>query len=152
MILRMVILRGIPLSVLGMAGMAWIWMLLDLPPIFLPILGVLPLTAGSFVAAHGAANRMRRHGLQTGLRCAAWLSGFWYAAVCLLTHCMGWMPAVLVTLPAGILGGICGVNRPSRALHPTSHLQTGMRQKWALRVQLFHKPKKVTAFRDDIKL
>lgn len=129
-VLRDVILLGAPISLLGLLGTAALLTVLELPLQWYPAAGALPLLCGCFFAGLSAGRRLRHSGWRCGAEAAFLLTVLWYAADCAL--CGGLRSPMLLTaaLPAGMFGGICGVNTklpaPHRRMHRAMHLRERM--------------------------
>lgn len=140
-ILRGVLLRGVPVSVLLMLGTA---LLLTVPDVSAGVYRVcagLPLLCGGFASGWYAGRRNRRHGLRDGLPAGCLLTAVWYASVRL----SGMHPGFPVLMPAVCLfamcGGAAGVNRkapePRQAPHGCIRMREGLR----LWIAMLRKPK-----------
>lgn len=129
-VLRAVICWGVPVSLLGLLGTAAVLTALELPLRWYPAAGALPLLCGSFGAGYSAGRRLRRGGWRCGAEAALLLTALWYAADCVI--CGGLRSPMLLTaaLPAGMCGGICGVNTklpsPHRRMHRAMHVRERM--------------------------
>lgn len=127
---RDIFLFGVPISLLGLLGTAALLTALELPLQWYPAASALPLLCGSFGAGCSAGRRLRHGGWRCGAEAAFLLTALWYAADCML--CGGLRSPMLLTaaLPAGMFGGICGVNTklpaPHRRMHRAMHLRERM--------------------------
>lgn len=140
-LLKSVLFIGLPLSLLGMLGMAAAVTAIDLPAGLLPILAALPLLLGAFCAALPAGRRLRRHGLRLGAACGAMLTAIWYLAACMLLHRLRLPLLCMLTLPAGMCGGVVGVNCAPIPLHRRQHLTNRAKKSLILKLELCRKPK-----------
>lgn len=132
-VLRCCLLRGIPVSAGLFLMLAAVVQRVDLPEGIFPMLAAMPAVFGSYLTGASAGRRMRRGGLRTGAASALLMTGLWYAAACVLAKKLP-VPALFgVSLPAGMLGGIRGVNRPAprrgRRLHRLPALAAAVRFK-----------------------
>ena len=98
---------------------------------------------GCFAAGYSAGKRRRRGGIVCGSMPALLLSAVWYAAACVLAGRlrMPWLLTVL--LPAGICGGICGVNTKLPEPRRRPHRLIAARERAVLRPMLLHRPKRI---------
>lgn len=142
MIGRMVLLRGIPISVTGMLGAAAMLSVLDFPSQGYGILGAVPLAIGTFSAARGAGRRLRRGGIAVGIRCAVLLTGLWYLAAMVWNGHFGRPLLFLLTIPFGIFGGIYGVNQSPKSTKIRAHLLTFLKARIRLIFSGLHKKRK----------
>lgn len=139
MILRMILLRGIPLSTLGMLGASAILCALDLPPAMYKPLASLPVMLGCFAAAEGAARHLRRGGIGIGIRCAALLTILWYLAARVNSGHFGTPLLFMFTITSGIIGGIYGVNQPQYRPKKGNHFWIGIFPRIHLFFGILHK-------------
>ena len=121
-----VLCSGLPASLLGMLGAAALLTVFDLPFPYHTAAATVPLLSGCFLAAYRAGRRQRRGGLHCGFLAAFLLTALWYAAACILSRRLYLPVILLLSLPCGMLGGVCGVNTrlpvPHRRLHAAKHL------------------------------
>lgn len=144
-ILRCCLLTGLPVSVFGLLGIALLLSVTEFSFSVYAAAAAIPILCGCFCAARSAGKHLRRGGMQTGLLCAAVLTGIWYAAVCLCTQQLR-MPVLLyAALPCGMLGGIFGVNTKLPRPKPVSHRAIALRAHAALIPGLLHQPPKKSA-------
>ena len=143
MILRGVLLRGVPVSVLLMLGAALLLTVPDVSAGVYRICAGLPLLCGGFAAGWYAGRRNRRHGLLDGLPAGCLLTGIWYAVVRLI----GMHPGFPAMLPAVCLlamcGGAAGGNRKAPEPRQKPHACIRLREGLRLRIAMRHKPKKM---------
>ena len=129
---------GLPVSAAGFAAAVLLAVYADLPRGMLAAAGALPLLAGCFSAGYAAGRRGRHGGLRCGAGAALLLCACWYAAACWMLHQLR-SPALFVTaIPAGCLGGVCGVTTALPVPHRRSHLPERLRTSFALLLR--HRP------------
>ncbi|MBR6760624.1 MAG: TIGR04086 family membrane protein [Oscillospiraceae bacterium] len=124
-----VLLIGIPISVLGMVCGALLATVMDLPAWGYGVLGTLALMAGCFYAGWFAGKRLRRHGLRWGLLCGAVVTTLWLLFAMVVTQSVGIPLLLLFTLPAGMVGGVLGVNGSAPIAGKRSHRMLHHKQK-----------------------
>ena len=116
-----VLCSGIPASLLGMLGIAALLTAVDLPFPFHTAAAAAPLLSGCFLAAYRAGKRQRRGGLYCGFLAAFLLTALWYAAACLFCRRLYLPVLLLLSLPCGMCGGVCGVNTQLPVPHRRPH-------------------------------
>ncbi|MBP0966497.1 MAG: TIGR04086 family membrane protein [Oscillospiraceae bacterium] len=136
------LLAGLPVSVLGFAGMTVLLTASELPQRFYAAAGALPLLAGCFCAGISAGRRRRRGGLKNGAFAALLLSLLWYAAACVMLRALRSPVLMLTAWPAGSLGGLFGVNTVLPLPGKRSHRRERLRVRCAMLFR--HRPKKIT--------
>ena len=102
------LLTGLPVSLLGILGLAALLSFAELPMQYYTAVAGLPLTAGCFAAGFVSGRSQRRGGGKTGAASALLLFAVWYAADCLYCGSLQSPRLLPVLLPFGICGGICG--------------------------------------------
>lgn len=120
-VVRACLLAGIPASAGLFLLLAAAVQRVDLPEAVFPMLAAVPVVAGSCLAGEAAGRRGRRGGLRLGAAAALLLTGLWCAAAGVL---MKKPPDPLlfgISVPAGMLGGIRGVNRPAPKIRRRLH-------------------------------
>ena len=120
LLVRCVLLYGVPVSAAGFFLSACVFSVLDLPFAVLTGLAAFPVMLGSWCTAAAAARRRRTHGIRCGLLCAGMLSGGWALLSALCTG-GGFPLCILLSLPCGIAGGVFGVNRRSLRIRRRFH-------------------------------
>ena len=137
------LLTGLPVTLLGILSLTGMLTVFDLPLRYYPAAAALPLLTGCFAAGYSAGKRRRRGGIVCGSMPALLLSAVWYAAACVLAGRlrMPWLLTVL--LPAGICGGICGVNTKLPEPRRRPHRLIAARERAMLRPMLLHRPKRI---------
>lgn len=143
--IRACLLAGMPVTLLGMLAAAGMLTVFDLPLRYYPSAAAIPLLTGCFAAGYSAGKRRRRGGIVCGSMPALLLSACWYAAACLLTGRLRSPLLLTVLLPAGISGGICGVNTKLPEPHRRPHRLIAARERAVLRPMLLHRPKRLAA-------
>lgn len=143
--IRACLLAGMPVTLLGMLTAAGMLTVFDLPLRYYPSAAAIPLLTGCFAAGYSAGKRRRRGGIVCGSMPALLLSACWYAAACLLTGRLRSPLLLTVLLPAGISGGICGVNTKLPEPHRRPHRLIAARERAVLRPMLLHRPKRLAA-------
>lgn len=138
---RACLLAGLPVSLLSLAGLAALLTFAELPLQYYAAAAALPLMAGCFAAGFSAGRRLRHGGIRNGSTAALLLSALWYAADCADCGEMRSPALLLVLLPCGICGGICGVNTPLPKPHRRLHGSRRMKEDLKLRRKLLHRPK-----------
>ena len=138
----MCLLAGIPVSAGLFCCTAALMTAADLPPGTEPAAAMLPLLAGCFVSGEAAARRLRRRGLQAGACSALLLTGIWYAAACIVLHRLLLPFALLLTVPAGMLGGMTGAALNAPRIRRRTHLVSFFRPRIRLFGAMLHQPKK----------
>lgn len=141
-ILRDCLFAGVPASVLGLLGTAALLTGLDLPLQWYPAAAALPLLCGCFAAGFSAGKRLRRCGWRCGAEAALLLTLLWYAADCLICGVLRSPMLLLVTLPAGMCGGVCGVNTRLSSPRKRMHWAVHLRERLILLPKLLHQPEK----------
>jgi len=139
---KMCLLAGIPVSAGLFCCTAALMTAADFPPGAEPAAAMLPLLAGCFVSGEAAARRLRRRALQTGALSALLLTGIWYAAACIILHRLPLPFALLLTVPAGMLGGMTGAARNAPRIRRRTHLVSFLRPRIRLFGAMLHQPKK----------
>lgn len=129
-ILFAVMFCGIPVSMLGMLAAAVLLTFIDLPFAFYSVSAAVPLLCGCAAAGYRCGKRLRSRGMRCGLLSALLLTGFWYAAVCLFSRKLQIPVLLLLCLPCGMSGGVCGVNTqlpiPRRRSHAVFRIPFGL--------------------------
>ena len=143
--IRACLLAGMPVTLLGMLTAAGMLTVFDLPLRYYPSAAAIPLLTGCFAAGYSAGKHRRRGGIVCGSMPALLLSACWYAAACLLTGGLRSPLLLTVLLPAGISGGICGVNTKLPEPHRRPHRLIAARERAVLRPMLLHRPKRLAA-------
>jgi putative membrane protein (TIGR04086 family) len=141
-ILRGCLLSGLPVSLILTAALAALLTAFDLPLLWYPAAAALPLLAGCFCAGFTAGKAARFHGLRCGAAAAFLLCLLWYAAVCITGGGLRNPLLMLIALPCGMCGGICGVNTRQPVPRRHSHTALHLRENAVLRRKTMHKPKK----------
>lgn len=120
-IVRNVLTWGMTVSIVGMAGAAWFWLVMDCSERAAGIFGAVPLLLGAFCASLPSGRRLRRNGLAVGAVCGGLLTLLWYIAASV--YCGVWrLPMLLVlTVPVGMAGGVVGVNCPPEPIRRRLH-------------------------------
>lgn len=133
---------GLPVSLLGFAGVTLLLTSVDLPQRFYALAGTLPLLAGCFGAGMSAGRRRRRGGLKNGAFAALLLCMLWYAAACAVLRELRAPVLLLTAWPAGSLGGLLGVNTALPLPGRRSHRRERLRVSCAMLFR--HRPPKIT--------
>ena len=141
-VLRMCLLAGIPVSAGLFFCAAALLTAADLPPLVCRLAALLPILAGSFAAGAAAARRLRHRGLRNGAAAALFLTLLWYAAACIVHGCLFSPVTLLLTLPAGMLGGVIGVGMRAPVPSRRHHISGFLRARIRLRMTLLHRPQK----------
>ena len=134
--------NGLPVSAAGFAASVLLVTAADLPRGMLAAAGALPLLAGCFCAGYTAGRRGRHGGLRCGAGAALLLTACWYAAACWILHQLRSPALFLAAVPAGSLGGVCGVNTVLPEPHRRSHLPERLRICFAM--MLRHRPLRIS--------
>jgi putative membrane protein (TIGR04086 family) len=131
-VLFAVLCSGIPASLLGMLTAAALLTAFDLPPAFHLPAAAVPLLIGCFLSGFRSGRMLRSGGLHCGFLAALLLSALWYAAACLTAHRLYPPVLLLLSLPSGMCGGVCGVNTRLPAPRRRSHTAKRLPQRLVL--------------------
>lgn len=134
------ILAGVPVSAAGMLGTAALLTAVELPLRLYPVFAAIPLLCGCFFSGFCAGKRRRRGGMFIGAAAACCLTAMWYMFICFRQAHLQAPALLLIAVPAGMLGGICGVNTVLPVPHGRSHRMFAMRARAALLPMLLHRP------------
>lgn len=115
-VLRACLLTGIPVSAAVFLLLTAAVQQTDLPEAVFPMLAAMPAVIGSWLTGHAAARRCRKRGLLRGAQSALLLTGLWCAAAVLIAKKPPGLLLFGISVPAGMLGGIRGVNTPAPRL------------------------------------
>lgn len=141
-IVRDCLLVGIPVSVVGLFATAALLAKAELPLQWYSAAAALPVLCGCFSAGYAAGKRLRHGGWRCGAESALLLAVLWYAADCAVCGALRSPMLLVAALPAGMFGGVCGVNtrlpEPHRRMHRAMHL----RERMMLVPGLLHRPEK----------
>ena len=99
-----VIFCGIPATVFGMLAAAALLTYIDLSGVYYTAAAAIPLLGGCLLCGR-----------------ALLLTSLWYAAACLLAGRLFVPMLSILTLPCGVIGGICGVNTRLPLPHKRMH-------------------------------
>lgn len=116
-----VIFCGIPATVFGMLAAAALLTYIELSGVYYTAAAAIPLLGGCLLCGRVAGKRLRRGGIRCGLLSALLLTSLWYAAACLLAGRLFVPMLSILTLPCGVIGGICGVNTRLPLPHKRMH-------------------------------
>ena len=139
-ILRACILAGVPVSAAGMIGTAALLTVVELPLRLYPVFAALPLLCGCFLAGCCAGKRRRHGGMFCGAAAACCLTAMWYLFVCFRRESPQAPMLLFAAIPAGMFGGICGVNTHQPEPRGRSHRFFSVRERAALLPLLLHRP------------
>ena len=141
-ILRACILAGVPISAAGMLGTAALLTAVELPLRLYPVFAAIPLLCGCFFSGFCAGKSRRHGGVFCGAAAACCLTAMWYLFICFRQERPQLPVLLLITVPAGMIGGICGVNTVQPVPHGRSHRLSAVRARAALFPLLLHRPQK----------
>ncbi len=141
-VIRMVLLIGMPISLVGMLGMAALCTVIDVPTTLYAYLAALPLLGGCLVSARMSGRRLRHGGFQCGMQTALLLTGIWWLMVLLVRGHAGMPWVLLAMLPVGMGGGVSGVQQTPIPIRRRSHLLIGTSRRLSTMPELYRKPKK----------
>ena len=139
-VLRACILAGVPVSAAGMLGTAALLTAVELPLRLYPVFAAVPLLCGCFVSGCCAGKRSRHGGIRCGIVAACCLTAMWFLFLCFRQEHLQAPVLLLPAVPAGMLGGICGVNTRPPVPHGRSHRLFAVRERAALLPLLLHRP------------
>ena len=135
-VLKTLVLVGMPVS-------AGVFMILtaavryaDLPDAVFPMLAELPILCGSALTGSAAARRCRHGGLWLGAVSAVLLTALWMAVSAVLYEIPRTFVVFVASVPVGMLGGVCGVNRPAPAVRKRAHRRLAWRADRNLRAEI----------------
>lgn len=141
-VLRGCLRCGLPVSFIMTMLLALLMTAADLPLQCYRAAAALPLCAGCICAGFSAGRAGRRNGLCSGFGAALLLCLVWYAGVCMQGGALRSPRLLLLSLPCGMYGGVCGVNTRQPMPRRRSHTALRLREKVLLRGKTAHKPKK----------